>query len=268
MDKLEILAAALAYIEENLSSDIRTEDVAQACYCSKTSLENIFRCINGHSVREYMIRRRMMQAAKRMAANPEENLLEIALDCGYGTHESFSRAFKSVWNCNPSEFRMQNHKAELYPKRCHPDKNGGLLMGKNVDISELYELFLKRKDCYFVCTDIHCLIPINEISHKAGDLAILESLKRLEKVAGEDDIVFRIGGDEFVILTAQSDKAYADGLCQKINEMNGECFAYEDRQIPLTLYTASVKYEGENLRYAELFQGLHTIINGCKGTKE
>ena len=40
---------------------------------------------------------------------------------------------------------------------------------------------------------IKSLVPINEISYKAGDLAILEVLKRMEKVAGEDDVVFRIG---------------------------------------------------------------------------
>lgn len=128
MDKLEILAGAITYIEENLQSDIKTEDVAQACYCSKSSLEKIFRCINGISVREYLIRRRMMLAAKQMLANPGVSVLEVALDCGYSTNESFTRAFRSIWNCNPSEFREKSHSTELYPKRCLPDKNGGTAM--------------------------------------------------------------------------------------------------------------------------------------------
>ncbi|MBR4966328.1 MAG: helix-turn-helix transcriptional regulator, partial [Lachnospiraceae bacterium] len=117
VDKLEILAGAISYIEENLQLDIRTEDVAKACYCSKSTLEKMFRCINNISVRDYLIRRRMMFAAKMIKAQPERSVLDVALDCGYGTNESFSRAFKSIWNCNPSEFRESAHVAELYPKR-------------------------------------------------------------------------------------------------------------------------------------------------------
>lgn len=70
MDKLEILAGAITYIEENMQKDIRTEDVAKACYCSKSALEKMFRCMNNISVRDYLIRRRMMLAAKLIKAYP------------------------------------------------------------------------------------------------------------------------------------------------------------------------------------------------------
>lgn len=264
MDKIEILAGAISYIEENLQLDIRTEDVAKACYCSKSTLEKMFRCINNISVRDYLIRRRMMFAAKMIKAQPERSVLDVALDCGYGTNESFSRAFKSIWNCNPSEFRESVHVAELYPKRCIPEQNGGTMMGKNVDISELYEVFKERKECYFVCADIKSLVPINEISHKAGDLALLETLSRLENAAGEEDIVFRIGGDEFVILTNRKEIEYASGLAEQIRSKNGQTFIFEDKQIPLHLHVAVVKFEGDMIRYKDLFQQLHRTIDGSK----
>lgn len=264
VDKLEILAGAITYIEENLQHDIRTEDVANACYCSKSTLEKMFRCINNISVRDYLIRRRMMFAAKMIKAQPERSVLDVALDCGYGTNESFSRAFKSIWNCNPSEFRESVHVAELYPKRCIPEQNGGTMMGKNVDISELYEVFKERKECYFVCADIKSLVPINEISRKAGDLALLETLSRLENAAGEEDIVFRIGGDEFVILTNQKDIAYASGLSEQIRDKNGQTFTFEEKEIPLHLHVSVVKFEGDMIRYKDLFQQLHRTIDGSK----
>lgn len=65
---------------------------------------------------------------------------------------------------------------------------------KPVDISELYDLFLERRDCYFICCDIKGLVPINEISVKAGDLAILEAVRRMESFAAEDDIVSALAG--------------------------------------------------------------------------
>lgn len=271
MDNIEILANALAYIEEHLQSSIRTEDVALACYCSKSTLEKIFRYVNNISVRDYLIRRRMTLAAKAILSEPELGLMEIALSCGYSTNESFSRAFKSVWNCNPSEFRSNHRFSELFPRQYPPVKRGGAYMHnayhenkKNVDISELYELFQSRKNCYFVCGDIKNLIPINDISRKAGDLAILETLNRMEKEAGEEDFVFRIGGDEFAILTNSEDISYAEGICARIKSCNGTPFDYEGREIPLTLHTAVVKFGNGTLKYRDLFEKLHTAIDESK----
>lgn len=262
MNNLDILANAFEYIEQHLQEDIKTEDVAAACYCSKSTLEKIFRYINHRSVHDYIMRRRMMLAAKMIVANPESNLLEVALSCGYSTNESFTRAFKNVWNCNPSEFRGNTRFSELFPRRYPPKQDGGIYhMRVNLDISELYETFRQRKDCYFVCCDIKKLVPINEISHKAGDLAILETMNRMEREAGNEDIVFRIGGDEFVILTNSEDIKYAENVMERIRAYNGQPILFEDKEIPLSLHTAIVKFEGsKNIKYQDLFEQLHAAI--------
>ena len=51
---------------------------------------------------------------------------------------------------------------------------------KKIDISELYDCIKGRSGCYLVLGDIKHLIPINEISHKAGDLAIITAMNRME----------------------------------------------------------------------------------------
>ena len=99
MRRVELLLTSLEYIEGHLRDDIRTEDVAAACFCSKSTLEKMFRCVNWISVHDYIVRRRMMQAARLLAGSPERTILDIALEYGYSTHESFARAFKQVWNC-------------------------------------------------------------------------------------------------------------------------------------------------------------------------
>lgn len=264
MDKIEILANALAYIENNLQSDIHTEDVAAASYCSKSTLEKIFRCVNNISVRDYLIRRRMMLAAKTIISQPDISLMELALVCGYSTNESFSRAFRSIWNCNPSEFRENSRFTELYPRKYPPIQIGGTFMTKNVDISELYELFRNRRNCYFVCCDIKSLVPINEISFKAGDLALLETLRRIEQEAGDEDLVFRIGGDEFVMLTNCEDITYAEQIAERILSHNKETFIYEGQEIPLSLYAGVVKFGEGTLKYNDLFKKLHSAIEENK----
>lgn len=266
MHNIELLAKSLAYIEKNLNRDFRTEDIADACYCSKSTLEKLFRCVNNISVRDYIIRRRMMKAANMLVSQPERSILEVALEYGYSTHESFTRAFKQVWNCKPSEFRQKGRFFELFPRYITPWEKGSEYMEtcKNVDISELYDLFTKRKNCYFVCCDIKSLIPINEISHYAGDLAILESMKRMENVAGAEDVVFRIGGDEFALLTASEDIQYAQSIAEQITSKNGTAFSAEGREIPLNLHVGIVKMNGSNIRYNELFTELHHSIEESK----
>lgn len=265
MKNIDLLVSGLEYIEEHIKDDLKTQDIAKACHCSKSTLEKLFQCVNGISVHNYIVRRRMMLAAKRISTNAGESILDIAVDCGYGSHEAFARAFKEVWNCTPSAFRERKF-VELFPKLKGPVREGEkyVMQRRGVDISELYDLFCERRDCYFVGCDIKALLPINEISHKAGDLAIIESMNRMECVAGEDDIVFRIGGDEFCILTNSNDEAYAKTLADKIRSYNGQTFDYENKKIPLSLHVAVAKYTGKIMRYNDLFSELHVSIRDCK----
>ena len=64
MQQLQILMRALEYIEQNLGNPAKTEEIADYCYCSKSSLEKIFRCLNNISIHDYIVRRKMSLAGK------------------------------------------------------------------------------------------------------------------------------------------------------------------------------------------------------------
>ena len=265
MSNLELLWNALNYIEEHLCDDVNTEQTAKACYCSKSTLEKLFRCVNLISIHDYITRRRMTRAAKRIAEDKEESILNIALVFGYSSHESFTRAFKSVWNCNPSEFRGAKY-YELFPRYevCLEEGSKTMQTKKKVDISQLYDLFVERKECYFICCDIKSMLPINEISIKAGDLAIIESMNRMNKAMGEEDVLFRIGGDEFCILTATTKEGVAEEIADKIRKQNGDSFVYEGKEIPLSLYVIVTKLNQAHIRYHELFAQLQSSLQDAK----
>ena len=207
----------------------------------------------------------MSKASREIVRNPERSLLDIGVEYGYGSHEAFTRAFYSVWQISPSEFRKNPSAFELFPgyridRELMEEKS--MADRKKVDISELYDCIRDRKGCYLVLGDIKSLIPINEISHKAGDLAIITAMKRMEQAAGSEDIVFRIGGDEFVILTNSSDENYVRHVCEEIIRHNEEPISWEDREIPLSLYVKMVRYEGGTaLRYAEFFTMLQNELS-------
>ncbi len=266
MNNIELLSNALDYIEANIKENITPEDVANACYCSKSHLQKIFKYVNDYSIKEYVIKRRITKAAKDLVCNTKESILEIALNYCYSSPEAFTRSFEQVWQCKPSAFRKEAKFTELCPRQLLPVENGDVKMNgrTQVDITNLYDMFVERKECYFVCCDISYFISINEISRKAGDLALLEVLRRMEKAAGVDDIVFRIGGDEFVLLTNNKDIAYASNIADSILKMNGQTFAYEDEEIPLNLYAAVTQFNGSSLNYNELFSSLHNTIKESK----
>lgn len=95
MNQLEILSCSLEYIENHLESDIRTEDVARACYCSKSTLEKLFRCINNISVRDYLIRRRMTKAARVLVEQPDKGITKVEqTHCKY--QELFTKLHDSI----------------------------------------------------------------------------------------------------------------------------------------------------------------------------
>ena len=265
MANMELLLRTLAFIEDHLEDDLSTEMIAKECYASKSSLEKTFRFTTHFSVRDYIIRRRMSRASRDLVKSPDRSLLDIGMEYGYGSNEAFTRAFQSVWQVSPSEFRKNPSEFELFPgyrieRELLEDKK--MTDRKKVDISELYDCIKERKGCFLILGDIKGLIPINEISRKAGDLAIITSLKRMEQAAGQQDVVFRIGGDEFVILTDSTDEAYAKKLCGEIVSHNDESISWDGNEIPLTLYVKAVRYEGGSaLRYSDFFTMLHSEIS-------
>ena len=264
MQQLQILIRALEYIETNLNGAIRTDDIAEHCYCSKSSLEKIFKCLNRISVHDYIVRRKMSLAGKMLIEKPEMTILDIAMEFGFSGNEAFTRSFRQIWNMTPSDFRKMEHTTILFPQYTGYTEigKGGSesMMRKNVDISELYDLFIARRECYFVCSDIQGLISYNEISRKAGDLAIIEAMQRMEDAAGEEDYVFRIGADEFVMMTNSRELEYANAVAERVLSCNGNTFRYEDTELKLGLYVSVVKLNGNEMRYKELFDTLHTQI--------
>lgn len=81
-----------------------------------------------------------------------------------------------------------------------------------------------------IMCDIDGLKIINDtIGHKAGDKMLISTAKILKECVSKKDMVFRIGGDEFVILQPKSSIQLVRDVCERIkhkisnyNEINSE----------------------------------------------
>lgn len=101
---MSVTNKALFAIERNLGCDLSLGEIARRCDVSRFHLAHAFGDATGMTVMEYVRRRRLTEAAYALAARAGD-ILDVALDAGYGSHEAFSRAFKTQFGKTPEEVR-------------------------------------------------------------------------------------------------------------------------------------------------------------------
>lgn len=102
--------AARRLIEERLDEDVPLEELASAAHYSLFHFHRLFRALTGETVRQYARRLRLERAAYRLT-HGDDDVLGIALDAGFESHEAFTRAFKGRFGEPPSTFRTQKREA-------------------------------------------------------------------------------------------------------------------------------------------------------------
>ena len=107
MENDELIKNALKYIDKLGSNKTTIEDVAKNAGFSVDYFNRIFRSHTGFNVMEYVRFRKLNRAARMLRNFPNKDILDVALDCGYESHEGFSRAFKEQYGKTPSEYREQ-----------------------------------------------------------------------------------------------------------------------------------------------------------------
>lgn len=108
--KRDLLAEAIQYIEKNTSSELKVEEIAQRVYLSPNYFRKVFKEATGITPIEYINRIRISKACTLLK---EEKLTisQVAEIVGINDLNYFSRLFKSIAGCSPSEFKK---KSDLY----------------------------------------------------------------------------------------------------------------------------------------------------------
>ena len=101
---MSIVDKAVWVIERNSGQDLSLPAIAEACGVSRSHLANAFGSSTGLPVMKYVRARRLSVAAAALAAGAPE-ILAVALDAGYGSHEAFTRAFREQFGLTPEQVR-------------------------------------------------------------------------------------------------------------------------------------------------------------------
>ncbi|MGE0633360.1 MAG: GyrI-like domain-containing protein [Pseudobdellovibrionaceae bacterium] len=92
------------YLRENLDRPTKLEELAKVACFSEFHFHRIFGAISGETLGSFTNRLRFEKAA-RLLRYSEQSLTDIALDCGFSSSATFSRAFRSGYGSSPSQFR-------------------------------------------------------------------------------------------------------------------------------------------------------------------
>jgi AraC family transcriptional regulator len=117
----QALLSTLLHIQTHLEQDLSLEVLAERVGFSPFHFHRLFREIIGEAVKEYIRRLRIERGAYRLKIS-DQTILHIALEAGFKTHESFTRAFARKFGITPSEFRSnflrlsREYKKQLQPQ--------------------------------------------------------------------------------------------------------------------------------------------------------
>lgn len=98
---------SIDFVEKHLYDKITVHEMAAASHYSTYHFCRIFKALVGDSPKQYLRKRRLTVAAKRLLIE-KVGLLELSLDCQFESQEAFTRAFKDQFNITPGQYRKQN----------------------------------------------------------------------------------------------------------------------------------------------------------------
>ena len=97
---------ALSYAANHLDEDVSLAALADQAGCSTFHLHRLFAASTGETPKQLTLRLRIERAAVLLLVT-EDSVLDIALSCGFQSHEVFSRAFTRLFGATPTKYRKR-----------------------------------------------------------------------------------------------------------------------------------------------------------------
>lgn len=135
---------AQMFIHKHLDEDLTLHRVANVVGVSPYHFHRVFYAFTGESLNCY-IRRLRLERAASLLKDTQQPVTDIALDSGYQTPASFSRAFRKVIGISPKNYRSQIHsEIKNYPIQ----QKESIMKPKIVHLKTLPIVFVRKEGSY------------------------------------------------------------------------------------------------------------------------
>jgi len=101
--KQEWMMKTMTYIKENLTEELRIDDIAKQVYLSKYYFMRKFKEFLGISIHQYIIQQRLIHS--RYLMKKGLSLTDISYQSGFRDYSTFARGFKKTYGLSPREFQ-------------------------------------------------------------------------------------------------------------------------------------------------------------------
>ena len=115
MNMLDRMNTTIEYIEAHLLEELHMPAIAKVAGTSESEIQKTFYALTGISIVEYVRRRRLSLAGFELQKR-EKSVLEIALEYGYTSPDSFTRAFRQMHGITPSAVKKGGCLLKSYGK--------------------------------------------------------------------------------------------------------------------------------------------------------
>lgn len=102
MQDSDIIRAGLAYIEQNLKTDITPKELSQMAGYSVWHYQRMFAQVVGVPLAEYINRRRLDSALAEISA--DRKAIDAAMEYGFDSYAGFYKAFLRMYGCSPKKY--------------------------------------------------------------------------------------------------------------------------------------------------------------------
>ncbi|HEX4002714.1 MAG TPA: AraC family transcriptional regulator [Candidatus Acidoferrales bacterium] len=103
-ERFRQIQPVLAYAAEHIDEDVSLAALARHAGLSTFHLQRIFSAAAGETPKQLTLRLRLGRAAVMLLAS-HDSILDVALSCGFQSHEVFIRAFRRRFGIAPSAYR-------------------------------------------------------------------------------------------------------------------------------------------------------------------
>lgn len=200
------------------------------------------------SLREYIEKRRLSQIGIEIVLS-NQKLIDIVFNYGYHSYEVFSRTFKKHYGYLPKDWRKLGEVRELLP-RIHLltiyNNKGENSMIRVSNLEEYLKIAENNAEVgeYILCFDIDRFESYNEqYGWHIGDLVIEAAANRINRYIEEEMESYRIGGDEFIVLTKSTHKEKVLEIVKRILIDGNEIVHLEDKSLTFSMSIGIVKVE-------------------------